>query len=366
MEERDSEAGNEDKTEDPSEERRRRFREQGNIPSPKELAGALGFLTTVACLQAMGLSGWKVWGRRLFEVTWLQAPRVLDGDGLLTLARHVSRTLVVPLGLWSLILVAVPVAGCLALTRFSWTWTPLVPNFGRLNPVKGLGRLLGGESLLGIGRSFLKVVVLFAVMWLFLRVETQWTLLPGSSLDSALFQIGQWLSQWMWLVAGTMVVMGGAEYGFQVWRTELKMRMTKAEVKQELKSQEGDPLVKSRRRRLGREIAAGKNLSEVGRAQFVVTNPEHFAVAVRYVSGMAAPVVVSKGTDFLALRIREIAKKKDILIVENKPLARTLYKSVRVGGVVPASLYGAVIEVMKTVYRLRGSQAFDDVSRRAS
>jgi flagellar biosynthesis protein FlhB len=137
------------------------------------------------------------------------------------------------------------------------------------------------------------------------------------------------------------------------------MKMTKQELKEEVKKHEGDPLLRSQRKRMARDIVMRKSLRDVSKATFVLTNPEHFSVAIRYIKGMKAPLVIAKGQDLIAFKIREIAKEHDIIIVENKPLARTLYKTVKVGQEVPPSLYQSIIEVIRYIYQMRGKNYFE-------
>ena len=157
-----------------------------------------------------------------------------------------------------------------------------------------------------------------------------------------------------WAVSALLLVIGAGDYSYNLFTLEKKMKMTKQEAKEEQKKYEGDPHVKARIKRMQREMVMSKMVKATRDATVLVTNPTHYAVALKYELGMRAPVVVAKGIDFNALRLREVAAEADVPIVENKPLARTLYKIGDVGEEIPAALYQAVSEVVKYVFKLKG------------
>ena len=154
-------------------------------------------------------------------------------------------------------------------------------------------------------------------------------------------------------VIGVMFVMACFDYAYQKWQNYQSLKMSKDEVKEEFKQMEGDPQIKSKRMAKQREMAMARMMQEVPKADVIVTNPTHFAVALKYHRGMTAPVVVAKGQDLVAQKIKEIAREAGVTIVENRPLARALYATVDVGGSVPPELYKAVAEVLAYVYRLK-------------
>jgi flagellar biosynthetic protein FlhB len=248
----------------------------------------------------------------------------------------------------------------LVFTQFNWSWKKITPTPDKLNFISGLQKMLSAGGLEEFVKVLIKGTVLCTVLYVFMKKELSESELyfffstgvMAESLYGAILKLLTW-------VTITMVVLGAADYGWSWFRLERQMMMSKQEVKEENKSQEGDPLVRSQRRRMAREMIMRKNINAVPTATFVVTNPTHFSVAIRYVRGMPAPIVVAKGQDFLAMKIREIAKKNDIMLVENKALARTLYKTVKVGQEGPPSLYSSVIEVMKVIYQARGKDYFE-------
>jgi flagellar biosynthetic protein FlhB len=150
-----------------------------------------------------------------------------------------------------------------------------------------------------------------------------------------------------------MLVIAGADYFYQRWDLEKKMMMTKQEVKEEHKQREGDPMIKSRIRRIQREMASKRMMADVPTADVVITNPTHIAVVLKYSDNLPAPQIVAMGADLIAEKIKEIARENNIPIVENKPLARTIFKTLKIGQVIPRELFVAVAEVLSYVYRLR-------------
>jgi flagellar biosynthetic protein FlhB len=150
-----------------------------------------------------------------------------------------------------------------------------------------------------------------------------------------------------------MAVLSAADYFFQRWELEKEMRMTKQEIKEEAKSREGDPLIKSRVRKIQREMANRRMMEKVPKADVIITNPTHIAVALKYSENLPAPQLVAKGGDLVAEKIKEIARENNIPIVENKPLARTIFKTLKLGQVIPRELFVAVAEVLAYVYKLK-------------
>lgn len=358
MEER--EESQQDKTEEATDERRRKYREEGQIANPREIISAMTLIIVTIGLALLGsqiAKALKDSFSRAFSIISFQSKENLD---LMDMISQISAPLM-PIMVGSALLLAVtPSALGLAVTQFNWSWKKITPSFDKLNFVNGIQRLFSSGGFEELAKVVIKGVVLTSVLYAFLKKELGQSELYlffstgvlAESLFSAILKLMIWITI-------TVALLGAADYGWSLFRLERQMMMTKQEVKDENKAQEGDPLIRGQRRRMARELIMRKNINAVPTATFVVTNPTHFSVAVRYVKGMQAPIVVAKGQDFLALKIREIAKKNDIMLVENKALARTLYKTVKVGQEVPPSLYTSIIEVMKIIYQARGRSYFD-------
>ena len=206
-----------------------------------------------------------------------------------------------------------------------------------------------------LGKGLAKMGTVGLVTWLILQGE--WDKLPSLMnvpMTTTWEYWGEITEYLFWAVSGLLLAVAAADFSYNLFQLEKKMKMTKQEVKEEHKRRETDPHLKGRRQRMAREMINRQMLVQTQEATAIITNPTHFSVAIKYETGMQAPIVIAKGVDFLALRIREVAKEYDIPIVENKPLARTLYKLVKVGDHIPETLYLAVSEVIKYVFKKRG------------
>jgi len=229
-------------------------------------------------------------------------------------------------------------------------------HFDNLNPLNGFKRLLSLQSLVGLGRSLAKVTLVGLLTWRALQdTASQLPTIDGSTDPRAM---ATFLAQAMLNVglpaAEVLLVLAVADYAYQRWMFQRSARMTKQEVKEEHKQQEGDPMLKGQIRAKQRKMAqARRQMQEVPSATVVVTNPTHIAVALRYDRGMPSPKVVAMGADLLAERIKKLAREAGVPLVENVPLARGLFKSVEVGDEIPIELYQAVAEVLAYVYNLK-------------
>ncbi len=231
-------------------------------------------------------------------------------------------------------------------------------DISRINPGKGIGRLFSLQNVVRLGFGIFKIIIVMTVAVLCLVSEQETIMILGS------FDIGQLgafissITLWTCLKIGiALLILAIADYAFQKWKQEQDLRMTDEEVREEMKSQQGDPQILARRRAVQQELVKNRIGSSVPTADVVVTNPTELAIAIKYeMDEMSAPVVVAKGAGTLAQRIRRIALENDIPIVERKPLARTLYEDVDIGQEVPAQQYAAVAEVLKYVYDLQGRE----------
>lgn len=236
---------------------------------------------------------------------------------------------------------------------FIFSGEPLTPKLERLNPVQGFQRIFSKRALVELTKSLLKVVI---TGWIVYSVVRKYYYVFPRFVDMELVATLQALAQIVFEMAMKVgivfVIIGVLDYLYQWYEHEKTLKMSKYDVKQEYKEMEGDPVVKSRQRQIQREAAMRRMMAEVPKADVVITNPTHFAVALRYeVNAMDAPVVIAKGQDFMAAKIKEIADENGVMIVENPLLARTLYNSVEIGQAVPEELYNAVAEVLAFVYR---------------
>ena len=227
----------------------------------------------------------------------------------------------------------------------------------KLNPINGFGRIFSKRSLMELVKSFFKILVIGFFLYRF--IHEQLLAMPQFmffDLTTSLALVAEIIFQMAFIVIGVIMVMAFCDYGYQKWQTTQDLKMTKQEVKDEMKQSEGDPQIKGKIRQKQRQMAMARMMKEVPKADVIITNPTHYAIALAYKSGMIAPQLVAKGQDLVAQRIKEIAREARITIVENKPLARALYASVEVGDIVPQELYQAVAEVLAYVYRLKNQR----------
>ena len=266
---------------------------------------------------------------------------------------------------WGYLRLILPIMGAVALAAilvnllqvgFLFSAEPVMPKLSRIDPLKGAQRLLSRQSLAELLKSLGKIAVVGWVAYLTLKGEMK-NLPP--LVDMSCGQISVYLGNTMVkvMVRGfwVMLVLALLDYGYQKWEYEKNLMMSKQELKEEYRQTEGDPLIRGRIRSLQRAMARRRMMAEVPKADVVITNPEHVAVALRYdAKAMAAPTVVAKGANLLAQRIKAVAMEHRVPLVEDKPLAQNLYRLVDVGKEIPAALYRAVAAILAHVYRLRG------------
>ena len=237
---------------------------------------------------------------------------------------------------------------------FLFSWEPIMPNFDRINPLSGFGRLFSKRTIEELFKALFKVSVISYFVYRFVMKETaQLPNLISVELPDALAYTASLTLDLAFQIGAVILIMATMDYFYQWWEHNESLKMSKDDIKQEFKQTEGNPEVKGKIKERQRAMAMRRMMQEVPKADVVVTNPTHFAVALKYDKTMAAPVLLAKGQDFIAERIKEAARDNRITIVENKPLARALYASVEIGAPIPGDLYQAVAEVLAYVYRLK-------------
>lgn len=332
-----------------------RAREEGQVVRSRELSTFLELLTALGVLMLLGNHFMAALSRLMETGFTLDRASVFD-PGLM-LARLYAQFLDVLLAFLPLLL-ALLLASVLApllLSGWNFTLKPLTPNFSRLDPVGGLRRMFSVNALVELAKAVLKSLLIGGVAaWVIWQSMDSFFALPGEPLPVAIRHVGSLVAFTALIVVGAFVFLVIADVPYQFWHYAKSLRMTKEEVRQEVKESEGDPQIKSRIRAMQREAARRRMMAEVPKAQVVVTNPTHFAVALRYEEKrMAAPQVVAKGSALLASRIVELAREHHVPVVEAPALARALYRHTDVGDEVPQRLYTAVAQVLAYVYQLR-------------
>jgi flagellar biosynthetic protein FlhB len=215
--------------------------------------------------------------------------------------------------------------------------------------------MMNWQAIMELGKGIAKMLAVGVTAYLILKSE--WHIVPelmNRPLQATWAYWGSITKSLFWSVSMLLLVIGGFDYLFQFLSFERSLKMSKQEVKEEYKRREIDPQLKGRMRRMARDLINRKVLTKTKEATVILTNPTHYSVALRYEPGMPAPIVIAKGIDFLALQMREVAKEEKIPIIENRPLARELYATVKEGQEIPDKLYKVVAEIIRYVYRLKG------------
>lgn len=368
---------NGDRTEEPTDRKRAEAREKGNVARSTDLNAAGLMLAAAAAIYFFGLS--VVRSLAAFMQLHLSRPYAysLDGAAALELADNVGEFLantVLPI---MMMMAGSALVLNLLQVGFLMNTDSLQPKLSRISPMEGAKRIISIRALVKLGVSLGKLIVLTSIVVLFITTalpellqaaEVEWMTSDAPSVGetyretrfAAIFVVSlrNMLGSLAFQLAAALVVLAVLDFGFQKWKHEQDLRMTKQEVRDEMKNMEGDPQIKQRRRDAHRKLAQARELNEVKNADVVITNPTHIAVALKYdPETMHAPKVVAKGMGEIAGRIREIAAEHGITIIERKPLARALYADVKVGHFIPVEMYEVFVEIMAYVYRLTGRTA---------
>ncbi|MCW2277926.1 flagellar biosynthetic protein FlhB [Heliophilum fasciatum] len=348
-----------EKTEKPTEKKRQDARKKGQIARSIEVNSALIMLCCFVALNSFAPS--------IFHGTKLIMVRIFTE----TILQPVTPTLVftVALDLFSQVLLLIApillvalLAGLVAnylQVGFYFSVEGLKVDFARLNPLNGFKRIFSIQSVAELVKSMLKIFIVgYVAISTVMDYIGLFPKMLGLDVQLAITLICQIAYDVAYRVAWLLILVAALDYFFQRYRTEDSLKMSKQEVKDENKQSEGDPQIKGRIRQKMRQMAMQRMMQELPKADVVITNPTHFAVALRYDgASMTAPVVLAKGQDLIAFRIREVAKQHEIPLVEDKPLARALYQVVEIGQEIPAEFFQAVAEVLAFVYRLKRKRA---------
>ena len=343
-----------DKTEAPTPKRRTEAREQGNVARSPDLTVAMLLIGLLLMLQMTGPKLLAAMRALLHDMLDLPSLSDFSASGAPQIA---ARAIVLIARAMAPLLVAVVVialVGNIVQVGVHFSTKRLQPNLAALNPMRGLGRLFSTRSPIHLAMSFVKMVVLAAVAYSALHSRLADIMRVQQLSYLQIFALGAGLVYSIALRVGiALLVLSILEYLYQRWRLEQELKMTKQEVKEEMRRMEGDPKVKQRRRQIAIQMINKRLKKEVPKADVVVTNPTEFAVALKYDSEtMHAPRVVAKGQGLIAQRIRQIAIEAGVPILERKPLARALYRLVEVGQEIPEQFYSAVAEILAYVYEL--------------
>jgi flagellar biosynthetic protein FlhB len=346
-------ADKDQKTEQPTLRRMLKAREEGNFPSARVFLGAIQFLAFVAMLRYWGGTWITATHETMAQLLHHALAPDLDPAFILNLSVELIERTFMPLAILGCVLVGVTLAAQFMVTRLGVSLKKLAPDFQRLNPANRL-RELPRQNIPALLQAVVMLPVFGAAVYFLVRDDFQAFLsLPLKSVTAGAAQVGASIQTLLWKASFVFLVFGAVDLFRQKRRYQQDLRMSKQEIRDELKEVEGNPLMKQRIRRLRRDMARRRMMQEVARATAVIVNPTHYAVALQYsMNSAGAPTVVAKGKNYLALRIKQRAIDNQVPLVENPPLAQALYKSVDVGQEIPAQFYRAVAEILAYIHRL--------------
>ena len=350
-----SESDGQERTEDATPRRLQQAREKGQVPRSRELASVAVLVAGAVGLMWFG----EILGNGLAEVMMkmfsLSREEVFDLNKLFAVISASVWHVALPLVLVLAFLFVAALVGAAGLGGVSFSAEAARPKLSKMNPISGLQRMLGKQSLVELIKSILKVALVAGVAFYLMQSNLEdFFQLSVEIYPQNLFHALDILSGFVLLICCSLLIVVAIDIPYQIWQHKEQLKMTKQEIKDEFKDSEGKPEVKGRIRMLQREMAQRRMMADVPQADVVITNPEHFSVALRYDPDMdSAPVVVAKGIDHLALKIREIANKHDVDIVPAPPLARALYHTTELEQQIPDGLFAAVAQVLAYIFQLK-------------
>ena len=345
-----------DKTEAPTPRRRQEAREQGNVAKSVDLSAAAVMIGSMLLLRSYGIN--VILALRVFLQQMLTfgrsdaAPAELLYDFVRGIAMVGAALAPIFIGL-----IVIAILSNVLQTGLIFNPGRLTPNFAGLNPFKGFGKLFGGgRGPMSVLMNIFKLLLVAVLSYSAIHQRLGLIVLAQQLNYLQIFQLGaQTIFDVALRVGIALFVLAIIDYAYQRYQIEQGLKMSKQEIKEEMRRMEGDPLMKQRRRQIAVQIAHKKLRKDVPKADVIVTNPTHYAIALQYDSKtMRAPIVIAKGGDFMAMRIREIAAEHGIPILERAPLARALFKLCDIGDPIPAEFYSAVAEILAYVYELTG------------
>jgi flagellar biosynthesis protein FlhB len=350
-----AENSDQEKTEEATSQRREDYRRRGHVVQTKELASVLlllGFACFIWLLGRFFLT--QIFDSYRLAYTFI-SPGNMGKEALIPLFGKMSVSLFFVIAPIFLLAFVISAGSSILQIGFLFSEEALSPNLEKINPLAGLKRLFSWKSLVEGLKSILKLCVIGYTAYLVLKGAADTLprigfLAPGQMLE----YLGSEMFRMILGMGGVLIFIAIMDYFFQRIQLEEQMKMTKQEIRDEVKTREGDPLIKARIRKIQKEVSQRRMMADVPKADVIITNPTHLAVALKYSpEKFAAPILLAKGQDQVALRIREIAMANNITIVENKPLARTIYKTLEIGQTIPRELFAAVAEVLAYVFKLK-------------
>jgi flagellar biosynthetic protein FlhB len=346
-----------EKTEKATPKKKGEARNKGQVASSREVSSAVVLLTSLGVFYFAG--GWMFWNlseiiTRVFQDVGTLRINTIDDASVFSL--EVLNRLLAILMPFLLPLAISGLAANILQVGFKFSTEAIAPKFNKLNPISGMKRFVSLKSMVELAKSILKILFIGTIAYLLVKSDMKaFPLLVHQEVGQILVFIARVSLKICFFVCLALIILAIVDFFYQRWQHEEDLKMTKQEVKDEQKQTMGDPKVKSRIRSMQLEMARRRMMEAVPEADVVITNPDHFAIALKFnAEEMIAPRVLAKGAGHVAQRIKEIATAHQIPLVEDKPLAQALHKMVELGDYIPAELYRAVAEVLAYVYRLKG------------
>jgi flagellar biosynthetic protein FlhB len=344
-----------ERTEPASPRRIEQAREKGQVPRSRELATFAVLLAAGGGLTLMGSGLMHSMSDLMRLGLQLDRSAAFDASLMMSRLQQGSQDMLVAFIPFMIVMLVAALVAPMLLSGWLFSAEALQPDFSRLNPLKGIARMLSWHSVAELVKAIAKTLLIGGVAgWVIWHQKEALLALATQPLDVGVASVGSMAASTFLAIVGSMILLVVIDVPFQLWEHSSKMKMSREELRQEAKEMEGDPQIKARIRALQREAARRRMMAEVPKADVIVTNPTHYAVALRYQDKkMRAPQVVAKGSQLVAARIRELGLEHNIPIVQTPPLARALYRHAELGEEIPAALYTAVAEVLAYVYQLR-------------
>ena len=343
-----------ERTEEATPKRKQKAIEEGNVAKSREFATSVIFITSIIFLYYYVPVLMHGLEKIMVNFFHLLSFKLTSESVYLTIIQIVNEIGKLLMPFFAILLGASIFANVLQ-TGFIFTPKAIEPKLSKINPISGFARIFSKKSLVELIKSIIKIFVVGFIAWSVIDDKLDViTSLTTSDPKTIVIYLGKLIFEISFKVAILLVIVALADFLFQKWQWTQELRMTKQEVKEEFKQMEGDPLIKRRIRNLQIEMARQRMMSEIPESDVVITNPTHYAVAIKYELGKdVAPKVVAKGQRLVALKIKELAKEHNIIVHEDPPLARTLYSSVDIGENIPENLYKAVAEILAFVYKVK-------------
>ena len=330
-------------------------REQGNVPHSRELSTFAILMTGVVTIALMGTYFYQAMYDMMVNVFTFGQAEAMDSSLMGLTLFTAARDMLIAFAPFALAMIVATIAANLLISGWNFSTEALGFNASRINPIQGIARLFSTQSAVELLKAVLKSALIGGVSaWMLWRLSGDLLSLASQPLEAAMAHTG-WIALQIFLAAaGAFALIAVIDVPFQLWHYHFKLRMTKQEVIDENKQTQGDPQIRARIRRMQREMARRRMMAEVPKAEVVVTNPIHYAVALKYDNKrMNAPRVVAKGSQLVAARIKELAREHGVPVVEAPPLARALHGHVEIGDTIPNTLFTAVAQVLAYVYQLK-------------